>query len=201
MLATEDTMREAMWSNGDWRSLRLEQGEGAMLTALWPVARLGDALETLSRRSGLTSRESTQIPVPPASLADDRRSLGKWIEETATMFGFEAESFEMTCGELGQEFRSAGPALLEMPDQGFFTLLENGFVLGPDHKVRRRRPSAIRKMMCAEKEAAAADEIEFCSPSRRDSTTAPGANSLCHAPRTHGPHSHRPMLAFAYSSW
>jgi ATP-binding cassette, subfamily B, bacterial len=131
-----------------------------MLTLLWPVARVGEALETLGRRSGLRSKESRQIPVPPASLADDRRSLGKWIEETATMLGFEAESFEMTCGELEQQFRSAGPALLEMPDQGFFTLLENGFVLGPDYKVRRERPSAIRKMMCEEKEAAAADEID-----------------------------------------
>jgi ATP-binding cassette subfamily B protein len=131
-----------------------------MLTALWPAARLGEVMETLSRRSGLTTRESARFSTPPpVSLDDDRRAIGKWIEETATVFGFEAEPFEMTCGELEQQLRSAGPALIEMPDQGFLTLLENGSVLRSDYKVQREKLSAIRKMMCAEKEAAAADEI------------------------------------------
>jgi hypothetical protein len=53
-------------------------------TLAWPLARLGEAIETVARRCGLPLHER-EPSVPPAELEREAgAALGAWIETTAT---------------------------------------------------------------------------------------------------------------------
>jgi len=55
--------------------------------------------------------------------------------------------------------RSAGPALLRLPDGCFLALLGGSAALGPDLSIRRVRPKAIREVVCRDFEAPHLAEI------------------------------------------
>jgi ATP-binding cassette subfamily B protein len=119
-------------------------------TLTWPVARLGEALETMARHSGL-AQSGRATPVPPAGLAqEDAAALGAWIEAAAAWLGLEAEPVEAPYPEAERLVRVAGPALLRLPNQGElrFVVLLGGrrrtlAVLGPDLVVHRLRLQAV----------------------------------------------------------
>src|SRR5215831_9104279 len=135
-------------------------------TLVWPVARLGEALEAMARRSGLAPGER-ETPVPPEGLArDNTEALGAWIETAATWLGLEAESVEVPYAEVEGLVRRAGPALLRLPDAEaprFLALLggrrRTVSVLGPDLRVHWLPRLAVRAALCQALEAPLAAEV------------------------------------------
>ncbi|MCI0407630.1 MAG: ABC transporter ATP-binding protein, partial [Acidobacteria bacterium] len=130
----------------------------------WPVSRLGEAIEALARKSGLTPR-SVEIPTPPAGLTQGgSEALGQWIEAVANGLGFEAEPVEIPYAEVERLVQAAGPALLRLPGSGearFLALLAgDGAVLGPDWVVHRLRPAVIRAALCHTLEAPIVMEVD-----------------------------------------
>ena len=128
---------------------------GALDKLSWPISRLGEALEALARTGGLAPR-SVEVSVSPGSLAwDSREALGRWIEATAGGLGLEAERVEVPYAEVEWLVRSAGPALLRLPDGDephFLALLGGRWrvvsILGPDRTVHRLQPEVICAALC-----------------------------------------------------
>jgi hypothetical protein len=80
----------------------------ALRALVWPVERLGEALETVARHSGLPLRQR-EIPTPPGGLGQDGAAeLGLWLETAAAWLGLEAESVEAPYTEVAGLVRSAG---------------------------------------------------------------------------------------------
>jgi ATP-binding cassette subfamily B protein len=136
-------------------------------TLAWPVARLGEALEAMARRSGLASGER-ETPVPPEGLAqEEAEALGTWIEAAATWLGLEAESVEVPYAEVEGLVRRAGPALLLLPGAEVprFLALLAGWrrgvsVLGPDLVVHWLPLLAVRAALCRALEAPLAADVD-----------------------------------------
>ena len=128
-------------------------------TLLWPVSRLGEAMEALARRSGLAPR-SVELPIPPQGLAQDGgETLSRWMALVASSLGCEAEPVTASYPEVEWLIKHVGPALLRIPGAGeprFLTLLSDGrkvSVLGPDHRVYQVRLEAVRTALCRASEA------------------------------------------------
>lgn len=81
----------------------------------WAASRLGEALDTLARHSGLSPR-SVPMPRPPA---EDRLAepdvLERWIEGAAAWRGVEAEPIETSFADVEETLLRAGPALVRVP--------------------------------------------------------------------------------------
>lgn len=109
-------------------------------TLAWPLAQLGDAIEALARREGLTPH--------PLDAADDitaqadKQALGRWIEARAAWAGLEAEPATTTYAATEQFLRQTGPLLLRLPgdEPRFLLMLGAGIrkvqVFCPDLRVR-----------------------------------------------------------------
>lgn len=133
----------------------------------WPISRLGEAIEVLAHKSGL-STQSIESPSPPDGLAlDDDEAIGKWIEAVASCLGIEAEPTESPYADVEQLVRSAGPALLRIPGEDeprFLALLKGGrrvvSLIGPDLAVHRLQSEAVRAALCGELEAPLVAEVD-----------------------------------------
>jgi len=133
----------------------------------WPLDRLGDALESLARRSGLLVR-SAGIPNPPADLSPhDADSRARWIDAAAEQLGLEAQSVDTTYAEAGAFVRAAGPALVYLPgtsEPRFLALLgargRSARLLGPDLHVREVRLETLEAALRGEFEKPVAAEID-----------------------------------------
>jgi len=66
----------------------------------WPVFRLGEALETLARRSGFAVRLVESLAPPSSFALDGCEQLGSWIEAAAGCLGLEVEPLEMSYAEV-----------------------------------------------------------------------------------------------------
>ncbi len=140
---------------------------GALDRLAWPVSRLGEALEALARTGGLAPR-SVEVPAPPGSLMwNSSEALGRWIEATAGGLGLEAEPVEVPYAEVERLVRSAGPALLRLPDgdEPHFLALLGGrrravSILGPDHTVHRLQPEVICTALCQGLEQPLAGQVD-----------------------------------------
>jgi ATP-binding cassette subfamily B protein len=116
----------------------------------WPASKLGEAIEAIARRSGLSAQQ-IEAPNPKASLITNTQALSRWVEATAGLLGLEAEPVETTYPEVESFVRGAGPALLPMSDKverRYLALLgcegRNVLVLTPDASIHRIR----RKLVC-----------------------------------------------------
>ncbi len=66
----------------------------------WPISRLGEAMEALARKSGISPR-----PVEMVGLArDGGEALGQWLSAAADCLGIEAEPKEGTEFLMGATF-------------------------------------------------------------------------------------------------
>jgi ATP-binding cassette subfamily B protein len=95
----------------------------------WPVARLGEALESLARRSGLTTVPRGDTAAPPPALAGcGDEPIGDWIEALAAWLGLEAEAVEAPYAEVERLVAGSAPGLLRLPGEGEprFLLLLSG---------------------------------------------------------------------------
>jgi ATP-binding cassette subfamily B protein len=139
----------------------------ALQTLAWPLARLGEAIETVARRRGMPLHER-ETSVPPAELErEGGAALGAWIETTATWLGVEAEPVEASYAEAADLVRRAGPALLRLPGggaPGFLVVLggtrRTVTLLGPDLVVRRHPVEAVEAALCHELERPVRADLE-----------------------------------------
>jgi ATP-binding cassette subfamily B protein len=115
----------------------------------WSASQLGEAINALALRSGLTAG-SAELP-NPSSAAE--RLLSDWIEAAASKLGLEAEEVGARYGEVEKMISSAGPALLRAPGDRYFLVLLSGgarkvSLLAPDLTVRRVSMEAVRSLLC-----------------------------------------------------
>jgi len=132
----------------------------------WPIERLGEAMETLARKSGLSPR-LVDTPIPPEGLArDGGEGFGQWLEAAADHLGIEAEPVASPYAEVERLVRNAGPALLSMPgeDEPRFLALLGGrrkvSILGSDLAVYRLQLEDIRAALCRKIEAPLVAEVD-----------------------------------------
>ena len=133
----------------------------------WPMARAGEALETLARAVGLSTRP-IQTPVTPQPfMTDPFDAQTRWLESAAATLGLEAEAVEAAYGDVDWLIRGAGPALLpvRMDDQPRLLVLraarrQSVTLVAPDLSVRRVPLAAIRQALCEPLETPVAGEIE-----------------------------------------
>ncbi len=145
----------------------------------WPAARLGEAIEVLARRSGLSPRAATP-PAPPPGIAE-AEALGAWIESAARWVGVEAERAQASYATVEALVRSAAPAILRIK-AGFLALLDGGrssvALLGPDLEVRRARVEEVRAGLCAAHEAPHAGWVDTILASAGVREPAPARRAI-----------------------
>lgn len=127
----------------------------------WPASQLGEAINTLARKSGLTVN-AAELPNP---LSSSLNSPGQWIEAAVERLGLEAEEVGALYGEVERMILSAGPALLRVPGESAFLALLGGksgrvSVLTPDLMVRRIPVEAIRSLLCHKHEEPLRGEVD-----------------------------------------
>ena len=123
----------------------------------WPLSRLGEAIIALARMSRLLQR-TIELPTPPQSLIEeDEEILGRWIEGAASAIGMEAESVEVSYGDLEGFLRQGGPALLRLQYEGeprFLALIrakgKTLRLLGPGREIFRARLDDVRATLSFE---------------------------------------------------
>jgi ATP-binding cassette subfamily B protein len=144
-----------------------QDDEGGVAAVLWPVQRLGEALEELARRSGLRLVAGETTRVPASLAADGLQEQGRWIEWAAQRFGLEAEALDTVAPELESLLQGAAPALLRIErdgEAGFLLLLKSSAtqvrLVGPDLRVHRHSIAQIRTALCTPYEAPFAKEVD-----------------------------------------
>lgn len=119
---------------------RIEQ---SLRAAWWPLARLGEALEALSRASGLCASQGNVVLMPPRTGTDGGQDLQDWFDWAGEMIGVEAEPVHATVAGIDDMLLGGGPAIVmhALPDGPGFLLLLKGRrrhlarFLGPDLSV------------------------------------------------------------------
>ena len=133
----------------------------------WPVARAGEALEELARRSGLRAA-APELPAMPAGLdCADPQELQRWVDWAARRLGVEAESMATPLSGFEDLLRNAAPALLYASADGaagFYVLLRARgsklHLIGPDLRVRVISVRLFNDAMCAPLHAPLAAAME-----------------------------------------
>ncbi|MFL6846699.1 MAG: ATP-binding cassette domain-containing protein [Allosphingosinicella sp.] len=139
----------------------------AMTPFLWPLDRVGEGLEELSRRSGLRrSLPSDALKVPAAIAAGNFRNLSDWFEWAAEHLGIQADLVQTPLPEIPALIRAGGPAVF--PSSllgGHGVLLLIGWKRGrpqmlcPDLRIRPCDPEHLRALICWYIEGPALPEI------------------------------------------
>ena len=68
---------------------------------------------------------------------------GNGSKLTAAWLGLEVEQMEIPYPDLERSLRTAGPALLRLPDGSFAAILDNGNLLAPDLSVKRLKSGIL----------------------------------------------------------
>jgi hypothetical protein len=135
----------------------------------WPLERLGEAVEALSRKAGL-SREALAEPltVPPSFAAHESREVSDWFEWASDRLHIEAVSIDEAVPAIPQFLRAGGPAIIlsaAFDDIGFFVLAgaRRGVpqLMAPDLMIRSARADYLRTALCWRKEAPLIPEIDY----------------------------------------
>ena len=132
-----------------------------LISLAWPASRLGEAVETLARHSGLASgAEAVELPEGPRG-ADAR--LDAWVGAVAEMSGFEAEPVEAPLSEIDQLIGGGAPALLRLTEIDpkaeplFLALLGNrsgtATIVGSDLARHKVSTGTVRGALCRKVEA------------------------------------------------
>jgi ATP-binding cassette subfamily B protein len=147
--------------------------------AAWPFQRLGEAIERLGHRSGLSPRRAGIANPPPDLAPRDADARGRWIEASVEQLGLESEAVDTTHADVQRFLLAAAPALVYLPgaaEPRFLALLgaRAGRVrlLGPDLRVHEARAKRVAGVIRAEIEAPLAAEVdrlldEIHTPARR----------------------------------
>jgi ATP-binding cassette, subfamily B, bacterial len=136
----------------------------------WSVNRLGELLESLVDKSGISARPHS-LPQPPEMLElAGIESISRWIDAACSQLGIEAESLTTTYADLPKMIRLSGPTILQVPrqehQQGFdlVGLLHCGkrkaTVLTPELKTRRVAIELLRQEISAPLESVLLPQVE-----------------------------------------
>lgn len=134
---------------------------------LWPMDRIGEGIEELSRRTGLRRRApSDAVKVPATIAAGNARNLADWFDWAAEHLGIEANLVQTPVSEMRDLLRAGGPAVFP---NGMFgipgVLLLVGWrrgkprLLAPDLRIRSCDPEHLRGMICWPREGPLIPEI------------------------------------------
>jgi ATP-binding cassette, subfamily B, bacterial len=135
---------------------------------LWPLERLGEAVEALSRTAGLC-REALAEPlsVPPSFAAQESREVSDWFEWASDRLRIEAVSIDEAVPAISQFLGTGGPAIIlnsALEKVGFFVLAgaKRGAprMMMPDLTIRTVRADYFRTALCWRNEAPLIPEIE-----------------------------------------
>jgi ATP-binding cassette subfamily B protein len=134
---------------------------------LWPLDRIGEAVEEVSRRAGLRRElPSDPLKVPPSLAAGKWRNLSDWFDWAADHLGIEANLVQTPVAEIPDLIRAGGPAvfpcgLFEYP--GILLLVRwrrgKAMMLGPDLRIRPCAPEHLRAIICWYREGPLIPEI------------------------------------------
>lgn len=121
----------------------------------WPAHRLGEALTTLARSSGLKPSEHDLPPLPDQIIDGGREELGRWLEGAAHWIGVEVEPVSTPFTEAEKLLRHGTPALIARDiegDVGFIALLgargKKVRVIGEDHLEKRVDLDVVLEEFC-----------------------------------------------------
>lgn len=128
---------------------------------LWPSARVGEAIEELSRRTGLRPKVgSDSVKVPAAIAAGNARNLSDWFDWAAEHLGIEANQVQTPVPETLDLLRSGVPAICstEVFETNGVLLLAGWrrgrpLLLAPDLRIRSCDPEHLRAILCWPREA------------------------------------------------
>lgn len=123
----------------------------------WPANRAAEALEALARKTGLRPKAATVVT--PAVVSAEPTRLGRWIEASAAVLGFDAEPEEIRYADVDRILASAAPALLRLGDGTLLALLAPGVVLTPEFSRQRIGRAAVRAELCRSVEEPLAEEL------------------------------------------
>lgn len=123
---------------------------------LWPMDRIGEGLEELSRRTGLRRRApSDSVKVPATLAAGNPRNLSDWFDWAAEHLGIEANQVQTPIPEMPDLLRAGGPAIFplmifDIPGVLMFVGWRRGKprLLGPDLRIRSCDPQHLRDVIC-----------------------------------------------------
>jgi len=135
--------------------------------AVWPAARLGEALEALAREYGLV-QETEKTPVAPAAAVQkDEEAAGRWLIAAADGLGFEIEPEETTYPKLPAVLADAAPALLRLPGEDggrFLAILKSDAktlsVIATNRDILKLSTEAVRAAFCADAEAEVIERLD-----------------------------------------
>lgn len=134
---------------------------------VWPIVRLGEALEALARTAGLSVTGAIHGTAPAFGPETPRDVIVSWIDQACQQLGVEVEAVDASGVEYLQMLRHAGPALLHYrlaAPHGVLLLLRatrrSAVVLAPDLRVRKVEIEALRAALCADFERPATAEVQ-----------------------------------------
>lgn len=133
----------------------------------WPLGRLNEALEAVTRHCRLSTRGGELPAAPGDARALDEESLNRWVVSAAEFLGAEAEPTEAPYAEVQRLVNGGGPAILMVRGDGaprFLAVIrgKRGFitVLNPDLVARPLESRVVRDALCAPFEAPLAMRVE-----------------------------------------
>ncbi|MCI0675548.1 MAG: ABC transporter ATP-binding protein/permease [Phycisphaerales bacterium] len=136
-------------------------------SVMWPVDRLGQAIEAVARRSGLLREPMVAPSAPPNVPWDNHHAVGRCIDSIAHTLGLEAEPALASYAELDQVVHLAGPAIVYVPGIDGPRLLallgphrKKAVVIGPDHRLHKVDPAAVRGAICQRLESSLVQRLD-----------------------------------------
>jgi len=139
----------------------------AMRPFLWPLDRIGEGLEELSRRAGLRrALPSDALKVPGAIAAGNFRNLADWLQWAAEHLGIQADLVQTPLPDIPALLRAGGPAIFpssmfEIPGILLLVGWSRGRprMLCPDLRIRPCDPEHLRTLLCWYREGPVIPEI------------------------------------------
>ena len=136
----------------------------ALQACRWPLARLGEAIELLARRSGLPVQEVAASHAP-ADLSGPQ--LSAWIEAAAEWLGLETEQAGIPYPALERHLPESAPALVRVQGSGevsFFAVVGGSRrkirLLTPQGRVERHDATQVARFISAEAQATFAPAVD-----------------------------------------
>jgi ATP-binding cassette subfamily B protein len=147
---------------------------------LWPLSRLGEAIEAVARKCELFAGPVQDLASPRWHESSEAESLATWIDAAAARLGIDAEPVAVAYAEVQRFLAQSGPLLLRFSNKNaphFAAVIGRRgkwvIVLGPDLAEYRVSPEALRFALCRRFEGPVSHRIEkvlrAVSISERDS--------------------------------
>lgn len=132
----------------------------------WPLSSVGEGMEQLARRAGLSPTSREPVRVPEALSRTASQEFSRFVSWAGERLGIEAEAVNVTVASVEPLLLGGGPAVLQYVDESGPRLLflagsryGKARLLCPDLQVRSCPLGTVRDALCAPHEAALLPEI------------------------------------------